>query len=141
MYSTLLGFVLLYYFMYSNGFLLDNRTTPLTSGTGIFEQQFNVLMYDLAEERQTRIKLTEKLTKLENELLATQKGVTDIYHSTDNFNKQTLSVVNQTAELEIKYNILQTKYISLVMEFDELRLNNNRTEIYAQKLERDIESL
>ena len=64
------------------GFLLDDRTQPhTTTSPTLSDKHFNMLLEMLVDEKRSRLKLEERVVKLENELLATQKGVTNNYHT------------------------------------------------------------
>ena len=74
--------IVLSLFTCCSGFLLDDRTQPQTTTIPTLpEKHFNMLFDILVDEKRSRLKLEERAIKLENELLATQKGVTNNYHT------------------------------------------------------------
>jgi hypothetical protein len=59
---------------------LDDRTQPQTTTIPtLSEKHFNMLFDILVDEKRSRLRLEECVVKLENELLATQKGVQNLF--------------------------------------------------------------
>jgi Na+-translocating ferredoxin:NAD+ oxidoreductase RnfG subunit len=74
--------IVLSLFTCCSGFLLDDRTQPQTTTIPtLSDKHFNMLFDILVDEKRSHLKLEERTIKLENELLATQKGVTNNYHT------------------------------------------------------------
>ena len=74
--------IVLSLFACCSGFLLDDRTQPQTTTIPtLSDKHFNMLFDILVDEKRSRLRLEERVVKLENELLATQKGVTNNYHT------------------------------------------------------------
>ncbi|XP_071139135.1 uncharacterized protein [Mytilus edulis] len=135
-------FVVINVFLACDGFLLDDRTSPATtSGPLLSDQHYNFLINLITNERQTRAKLEQHVVRLEQELLATQQGVTDIYH--------TSSINNVTLEQQTKnWNALYAKYMNLENEnslmksnLNALRTDHTNLENYTKMLEREVTSL
>ena len=74
--------IVLSLFTCCSGFLLDDRTQPQTTTIPtLSDKHFNMLFDILVDEKRSHLKLEERTIKLENELLATQKGVTNNDHT------------------------------------------------------------
>lgn len=111
-------------------FLLDGRTThtPTTQHSVFSDHQYTALLNLIVSEREARVKVEQKLVKMEQELLTTERGVTDIYHSTQGY--------NTSINLLLKQNVnLVTKYDSLYLKFNELLGNNSHLVDYVRNLE------
>ncbi len=83
------------------GFLLDNKpSTSVAPNPSLFDHQYKALLNLINIERDSRLALEQRVVHLENELLATQQGVTDVYHATQRYNKtfQEQSVLNMWNE-------------------------------------------
>ncbi|VDI12525.1 Hypothetical predicted protein [Mytilus galloprovincialis] len=122
-------FVVIHVFLACDGFLLDDRTSlATTSGPLLSDQHYNFLINLIMNERQTRAKLEQLVVRLEQEFLATQQGVTDIYHKSSNN--------NATLEQQTKnWNVLYAKCINLENDNSLMRSNLNalRTDHTNQK--------
>lgn len=125
-----------------SGFLLDDRTQPQTTTSRTFsDQHFNMLFNILADEKRSRLKIEERVIKLENELLATQKGVTSNYHTGTKNNETIGQQMGTVNALDAKYMSLQSKYDSLNSKFEQLKLNHTSLEKFAYQLQQKLASL
>ena len=131
-------FLMFYFYSCYHGFLLDDRTQPPTKESPVFSQgRLNILFTLLAEEKQFRHQLAEKVQKLQNELLDTQKSVTQIYHSVHNkstvvesddnslalSNSSFLHVQQDQKFLKSQFNQQQHDLALFKLEFNQLKLN------------------
>ncbi|VDI12528.1 Hypothetical predicted protein [Mytilus galloprovincialis] len=125
-----------------DAFLLDDRTKPATtSGPLLSDQHYNFLINLIMNERQTRVKLEQHVVRLEQELLATQQGVTDIYH-TSSINNATLEQeAKNWRTIRIENNDLKKKYNLLEYKFNALARNHSNLENYTKVLEKGVASL
>ena len=134
--------IVLSLFTCCSGILLGDRTQPQTTTAPTFsDKQFSILLDMLADEKRSRLKLEERVITLENELLATQNGVTNNYHTgtKDNENRgQQMGTVNA---LDTKYTTLQSKYDSLHSKFEKLQLNHTSLEKNVFQLQQKLASL
>ncbi|VDI12527.1 Hypothetical predicted protein [Mytilus galloprovincialis] len=135
-------FSVIYLFLACDGFLLDDRTNPATtSGSLLIDQHFNFLINLIMTEQQSRSKLKQHVERLEQELLATKQGVTDLYH-TSTINNATLErEASSWNTLYAKYNKLDTDHNLLKLNFDKLDLKHSNLENYTKALEHEVASL
>ncbi|CAG2187702.1 unnamed protein product [Mytilus edulis] len=117
-----------------DAFLLDDRTKPTTtSGPLLSDQHYNFLINLIMNARQTRVKLEQHVVRLEQELLATQQGVTDIYH-TSSINNVTLEQeAKNWKTIRIENNDLKKK-----IQFTELEVNQMQYEIQTYKFNQSV---
>ena len=125
-----------------SGFLLDDRTQPQTTTIPtLSDKHFNMLFDILADEKRSRLKLEGRDVKLENELLATQKGVTNNYHTGTKNNETIGQQMGTVNALDTKYMTLQSKYDSLHSKFEQLQLNHTSLEKFAFQLQQKLATL
>ncbi|CAG2192380.1 unnamed protein product [Mytilus edulis] len=109
------------------------------------ETHFNMLMDLLAEERHARLKQNTKISQLENELIATQQGVTTNFHASNSVNdtlKTELDVLKGDMRKMISnYSKLQNEYTLVKAELNVLKLNNSRTNQYNSRLEQELSAV
>lgn len=80
--SLITNLVVFVFSIRCNGFLLDDRTNLTTSGVStLSEGHFAMLLGLLAEEKQSRLKLKRQVEQMQRELLSTQRGVTEVFHT------------------------------------------------------------
>jgi hypothetical protein len=86
---------------------LGDRTQPQTTTAPTFsDKQFSILLDMLADEKRSRLKLEERVITLENELLATQKGVTNNYYTETKNNENRGQQVNNDKTMMIPNGIM-----------------------------------
>ena len=139
----LLGIIIvLSLFTCCSGILLGDRTQPQTTTAPTFsDKQFSILLDMLADEKRSRLKLEERVITLENELLATQKGVTNNYHTGTKNNENRGQQMGTVNALDTKYTTLQSKYDSLHSKFEKLQLNHTSLEKNVFQLQQKLASL
>ncbi|XP_071171944.1 myosin-J heavy chain-like [Mytilus edulis] len=133
-------------FLKVNGFLFDDRTKPpALSGQTVTDTHFNMLMDLLTEERHARLKQNTKISQLENELIATQQGVTTNFiaaHSGNDTVKTILVVMEgNMRKMVSNYSNLQNEYNLVKAELNELKFNVTRTNQYASLLEQELSNV
>ena len=134
--------IVLSLFTCCSGILLGDRTQPQTTTAPTFsDKQFSILMDMLADEKRSRLKLEERVITLENELLATQKGVTNNYHTGTKNNENRGQQMGTVNALDTKYTTLQSKYDSLHSKFEKLQLNHTSLEKNVFQLQQKLASL
>ena len=134
--------IVLSLFTCCSGFLLDDRTQPQTTTIPtLSDKHFNMLLDILVDEKRSRLKLEERVVKLENELLATQKGVTNNYHTGSKNNETRGKQMGTVNALDTKYMTLQSKYDSLHSKFEQLQLNHTSLEKFAFQLQQKLAAL
>ena len=134
--------IVLSLFTCCSGFLLDDRTQPQTTTIPtLSDKHFNMLIDILADEKRSRLNLEERVVLLENELLATQKGVTNNYHTGTKNNETIGQQMGTVNALDTKYMTLQSKYDSLHSKFEQLQLNHTSLEKFAFQLQQKLATL
>ena len=134
--------IVLSLFTCCSGILLGDRTQPQTTTAPTFsDKQFSILLDMLADEKRSRLKLEERVITLENELLATQKGVTNNYHTGTKNNENRGQQMGTVNALDTKYTTLQSKYDSLHSKFEKLQLNHTSLEKNVFQLQQKLASL
>lgn len=134
--------VILYLFLGCDGFLFDDRNKlSTTSVSFLTDQHYNALFNLIVAERQSRSKLEQHLVRLEQELIATQKGVTDIYHTSSNNNASLEREERNWNTLYAKYNDLETDHNLLRLKFDKLDIKHSNLENYTKVLEQEVASI
>ena len=134
--------IVLSLFTCCSGYLLNERTQPQTTTAQTFsDKQLSILLDILADEKLSRLKLEERVVKLENELLATQKGATNNYHTGTKNNKTIGQQMGTVNDLDTKYMTLKSKYDSLHSKFEKLQLNHTSLENNAFQLQQKLASL
>ena len=134
--------IVLSLFTCCSGFLLDDRTQPQTTTIPtLSDKHFNMLFDILADEKRSRLNLEERVVLLENELLATQKGVTNNYHTGTKNNETIGQQMGTVNALDTKYMTLQSKYDSLHSKFEQLQLNHTSLEKFAFQLQQKLATL
>ncbi|CAC5362902.1 unnamed protein product [Mytilus coruscus] len=134
--------VIPYVFLGCDGFLLDDRNKPsTTSASFLTEQHYNALFNLIVNERQSRAKLQQQLLHLEQELLATQKGVTDIYHTSADNNATLQLEAKNWNTIRTENNDLKNRYKLLEYEFNALARDHSNLENYTKVLEQEVASL
>ncbi|XP_063442683.1 uncharacterized protein LOC134722980 [Mytilus trossulus] len=132
-------------FLYTNGFLLDDRTQPPTTGQVMTDKHFNMLMDLLAEERHARLKQNNEISQLKSELIATQQGVTSNFHASHSGNdtlKTEFNILKEDMRKMISnYSDLQNKYNLVNAELNELKINNSRTNQFASLLKQELSNV
>lgn len=135
-------FAVLYFFLVCDGFLLDDRTKQATtSGPILTDENYNALFNLIIHERQSRAKLEQHLLRLEQELLVTQQGVTDIFHASADNNVTLKHQAKNWNTLRIEYNDLKNDHTLLKLKFQVLSTNHSSLENYTRLLEQKVESL
>ncbi|CAC5362901.1 unnamed protein product [Mytilus coruscus] len=92
-------------------------------------------------ERQARTKLEQHVVHLEQELLATQQGVTDIYHTSTGNNASLEQQTKNWNALFAKYNDLVNENTFMKTNFGALRTDHSNLENYTKILEQEMASL
>ncbi|VDI01448.1 Hypothetical predicted protein [Mytilus galloprovincialis] len=134
--------VILYLFIGCDGFLLDDRNKPSTTSVSFLtDQHYNALFNLIVTERQSRSKLEQQLVRLEQELLATQQGVTDIYHTSANNNATLALEAKNWNTIRTENNDLKNRYNLLEYKFNSLSRNHSNLENYTKALEQEVTSL
>lgn len=137
--SLLTNLVVFVFYIRCNGFLLDDRTNLTTKGVStLSEGHFAMLLGLLAEEKQSRLKLERQVEQMQRELLSTQRGVTEVFHTAKS-NKEILTLQNGTLEnTDSNYIDLKIKYDLLQNAFNELKVNYSILEMYYHQVENKL---
>lgn len=83
------------------------------------EEHFTVLLNLIGEEKKSRLHLEKRVNQLQSELISTQQGVTQVYHSGQKHNSTIRQQSASLTNLERNYNELQRKYDSLLKKYDD----------------------
>lgn len=92
-------------------------------------------------EQQSRFKLEQHVERLEQELLATKQGVTDLYHTNTNNNATLELEANKWNSVSEKYSNLESDHNFLKLKFHELDMKHSNLENYTKVLEHKVASL
>ncbi|CAG2226812.1 unnamed protein product [Mytilus edulis] len=140
--SLITNLVVFVFSIRCNGFLLDDRTNLTTKGVStLSEGHFAMLLGLLAEEKQSRLKLERQVEQMQRELLSTQRGVTEVFHTAKS-NNEILTLQNGTMEnTDSNYVDLKKKYNLLQNAFNELKVNYSILERFYHRMENNIDKL
>lgn len=140
--SLLTYLVVSVFYIRCNGFLLDDRTNLTTKGVStLSEGHFAMLLGLLAEEKQSRLKLEQQVEQMQRDLLSTQRGVTEVFHTAKS-NNEILTLQNGTLEnTDSNYVDLKKKYNLLQNAFNELKVNYSILERFYHRMENKLTTI